>query len=124
MIRAFVVAATVGMSTMVLTAPAMADAGNGEKVFKRCMACHSVEAGENKVGPSLHGVVGRHSAAIEDFKYSDAMKGANLVWDEQNLTEWLTNPRKFLKGTSMAFAGLRKESDVTDVIDYLKQQSE
>jgi len=96
------------------------DAANGEKIFAKCKACHTVEAGKNKVGPSLAGVVGRKAGMAPGFNYSDAMKNAGLTWDEATLSTYLTNPRKLVPGTKMAFPGLPKEQDRLDVIAYLK----
>ena len=95
------------------------DAAKGEKVFKKCKACHVVEEGKNKTGPSLYGVVGRAAGSIEGYKYSKAMAGSGLVWDAETLDAYLTNPKKYLKGTKMAFAGLKKEKDRANVIAYL-----
>ena len=99
------------------------DAEAGKKVFNRCKACHTVEAATNKVGPHLDVIVGRKAAAVPDFAYSDAMKakGAEgLVWDEANLTAYLTDPRGFIPGNKMAFAGLKKADDVANLIAFLK----
>jgi len=100
-----------------------ADAQKGEKVYKKCKACHSLEAGKKKVGPSLHGVIGSKSASVEGYKYSKAMKEANLVWDEKTLDEYLTKPKAFLKGTKMSFVGLKKKEDRDNVIAYIKEKS-
>lgn len=100
------------------------DAAKGKKVFVKCMACHTVEAGKNKVGPSLHDVVGRKSGSVEGFSYSDAMKNANLTWDEATLDEYLTNPKKKVPGNKMAFPGLPKAEDRHNVIAYLKEASQ
>ena len=95
------------------------DAAKGEKVFKKCAACHVVEEGKNKTGPSLYGIVGRAAGSLEGYKYSKAMAGSGLVWDAETLDAFLTNPKKYLKGTKMAFPGLKKEKDRADVIAYL-----
>jgi cytochrome c len=100
------------------------DADKGKKVFVKCMACHTVEAGKNKVGPSLHGIIGRKSGSVEGFTYSDAMKNANLTWDEATLDTYLTNPKKEVPGNKMAFPGLPKPDDRANVIAYLKQASQ
>lgn len=98
------------------------DIAKGEKVFKKCKACHAVgEGAKNRVGPILNGVVGREAAMVEGYKYSKAMKAAGLTWDEETLTAYLTKPRKTVKGTKMAFAGLKKEADLENVIAYLSQ---
>ena len=106
--------------------PAAGGAGDpaaGKKVFNKCKACHFVDKEKNKVGPYLKGVVGRKAAAVEGFKYSEAMKAKaaeGLVWTEENLKAYLAAPKKFVPGNKMAFAGLKKEKDIADVIAYLK----
>ena len=97
------------------------DPTHGKQVFAKCQACHSLEAGVNKVGPSLHGVIGRASATGASFNYSDAMKNAHLNWTPETLDQYLTNPRKMVPGTKMTFAGLPKDKDRADVISYLEQ---
>ncbi|WP_299848895.1 cytochrome c family protein [uncultured Roseovarius sp.] len=110
----------------VFAAPAFAegDAEKGEKVFKKCKACHAVGDGaKNKVGPILNGIVGAPAGANADFKYSDALKTmaeGGLVWDAESLSAFLTKPKDFMDGTKMSFAGLRKEADVANVIAYLE----
>jgi cytochrome c len=99
------------------------DAEAGKKVFSRCKACHTVDAPTNKVGPHLDGIVGRKAASLPNFVYSDAMKakGAEgLVWDEANLTSYLTDPKGFIPGNKMAFAGVKKPEDLANLIAYLK----
>ncbi len=103
------------------SAMAAGDAKKGEKVFKKCKACHTVDAGgKNKVGPNLHGIVGRKSALVEGFKYSKAMKAADVTWDAATLDGFLKKPKKFMKGTKMSFAGLKKEKQRVNVIAYLE----
>ncbi len=102
------------------TAPADDDVKAGEAVFKRsCAVCHSAEAGKNKVGPSLAGVVGRKAGAIDGFKYSDAMKNAGVTWSNDTLDKYLADPKTFMPGNRMVYPGLRKEADRKAVIDYL-----
>lgn len=105
-----------------LAAPALADGdpAQGEKVFNKCKACHSLEEGKNKVGPSLHGVIGRQAAAVDGFKYSKAMQDSGLTWDEDTLEKYLANPRGVVPGTRMAFAGLKKDDEIEDVLAYIK----
>lgn len=98
---------------------ANADLEKGEKVFKKCAACHKLEEGQNVVGPYLYGVVGRPVASAEGFKYSDAMMEFGGDWTPERLDEYLTKPRDVVPGTSMSFAGLRKEDERIDVIGYL-----
>ena len=97
-----------------------ADIAKGEKVFKKCKACHYVDKEKNKTGPHLVNIVGRAAASVEGYKYSKAMKAADLVWDEATLASYLKAPKKFVKGTKMAFAGLRKDADIENIIAYLK----
>lgn len=105
-----------------IATPALADgdAAAGEKVFNKCKACHSLEEGKNKVGPSLHGVIGRKAASLDGFKYSKAMQESGLTWDEATLHKYLENPRGVVPGTRMAFAGLKKEDDIENVLAYIK----
>ncbi len=94
----------------------------GEKVFKQCMACHSVKAGENKVGPSMHGIVGRTAGQVAGYNYSTANKNSGKVWNEETMFAYLEAPQRAIPGTKMAFAGLKKPQDRADVIAYLKLQ--
>lgn len=105
------------------TGAATADdkASQGEKVFKRtCGACHALEPGKNRVGPTLAGVVGRKAASVDGFKYSDPMTKSGVTWTEENLHKYLADPKGFIPGNKMAFAGLRKEEEREAVIDYLE----
>lgn len=97
------------------------DAAKGKKIFARCGPCHSLEANVNKVGPSLHGIIGRASASIADFKYSDAMKASNLTWDAATLDKYLANPKTLIPGNKMAFPGIPKPEDRANIIAYLKE---
>ena len=96
------------------------DAVKGEKVFKKCKACHYVDTAKNKTGPHLVNIIGRAAGSVEGYKYSKAMAASGLVWDEATLTEYLRAPKKYVKGTKMAFRGLKKDADIADVIEYLK----
>ena len=106
-----------------LSQPALAegDTAKGEKLFKRCAACHSLEAGKKKIGPSLAGVFGRAAGAVEDFKYSKAMVDSGIVWDAETLDKYLERPKKFIPKNKMAFPGLRKVDQRADLIAYLEQ---
>lgn len=96
------------------------DAVAGEKVFKKCASCHQVgEAAKNRTGPLLNGLVGRPAGQVPDFKYSEAMAGSGLTWDEATLAELLRKPKDLVKGTKMSFAGLKDEAEIADVIAYL-----
>jgi cytochrome c len=98
---------------------ASADIEKGAKVFKKCSACHKVEAGANAVGPYLYGVVGRPVDAADDFGYSGALEAVAEEWTPENLNAFLTSPKKFAPGTTMGFAGLKKIDDRVNVIAYL-----
>ena len=98
------------------------DAVKGEKVFVQCKTCHVVTAGVNRIGPSLHGIVGRHASKMAGYKYSAANIKSNLVWTPEVLFKYLEAPQKMVPGTKMAFAGLKKPQDRADVIAYLKKQ--
>ena len=103
----------------------MGDLATGEKVFKKCAACHSiVKGGKNNIGPALYNVVGRDVAAVGDYKYSKALAAYGKAWTFEELNGYLLKPAKWIKGTKMAFAGLRKEKDRASVILYLNQNSD
>ena len=104
---------------------AMGDIATGEKVFKKCAACHSiVKGGKNNIGPALYNVVGRKIGAVSDYKYSKALTEYEKEWTFEELNGYLIKPAKWIKGTKMAFAGLRKEKDRASVILYLNQNSD
>ncbi|PDH21600.1 MAG: cytochrome c family protein [Pelagibacterales bacterium MED-G42] len=104
---------------------AMGDVAIGEKVFKKCAACHSInKGGKNNIGPALYNVVGRKVGIVEDYKYSKALASYNKEWTLEELNGYLVKPAKWIKGTKMAFAGLRKEKDRASVIKYLNQNSD
>ena len=97
---------------------AAADAEHGKALFAPCAACHTELA--DSLGPNLRGVYGRKSAALDDFRYSNAMKRANLVWDEDNLRAYIHDPQGKVKGNRMPFGGMSDAKDVDDVVAYLK----
>ncbi len=101
-----------------------ADLDAGKKIFRQCMACHSFQEGKNGVGPSLYGLVGRPSATVEGFRYSEAMKNANLVWSKDNLERYLRDPGGTLPGVKMVFKGLTKQSDIDNVLAFIQSKSE
>ena len=104
---------------------AMGDIASGEKIFKKCAACHSiVKDGKNKIGPALYNVVGRKVGEVSDYKYSKALMSYEKNWTFEELNGYLLKPAKWIKGTKMAFAGLRKEKDRASVIKYLNQNSD
>ena len=104
---------------------ALGDAVHGEKVFKKCSACHIIaKGGKNLIGPALYGVVGRASASIPDYAYSSALKAHGKKWSFEEMNAFLLKPRSYIKGTKMAYAGLRKDKDRASVILYLNSQSD
>ena len=104
---------------------AMGDVASGEKIFKKCAACHSInKGGKNNIGPALYNVVGRKIGGVADYKYSKALAGYGKEWNFEELNGFLIKPAKWIKGTKMAYAGLRKEKDRASVIKYLNQNSD
>ena len=104
---------------------AMGNIAHGEKVFKKCAACHSIiKGGKNAIGPALYNVVGRKVGAIEEYKYSKALAAYDKSWTFEELNGFLIKPAKWIKGTKMAYAGLRKEKDRASVIKYLNENSD
>ena len=112
---------TIDMSALM----ALGDVASGEKIFKKCAACHSiVKGGKNNIGPALYNVVGRQVGSVSDYKYSKALSGYGKEWTFEEFNGYLIKPAKWIKGTKMAFAGLRKEKDRASVIKYLNQNSD
>ena len=101
------------------------DVASGEKIFKKCAACHSInKGGKNNIGPALYNVVGRKIGELSDYKYSKALAEYDKEWTFEELNGFLIKPTKWIKGTKMAYAGLRKEKDRASVIKYLNQNSD
>jgi cytochrome c len=104
---------------------ALGDVNAGEQIFKKCAACHSInQGGANKIGPALYNVVGRKIGGVADYKYSKAFVEYGKEWNFEELNGFLIKPSKWIKGTKMAYAGLRKEEDRASVIKYLNQNSD
>ena len=104
---------------------ALGDAISGEKIFKKCAACHSInKGGAHKIGPALYNVVGRKIGGEAEYKYSKALVEYNKEWNFEELNGFLLKPSKWIKGTKMAYAGLRKEEDRASIIKYLNQNSD
>jgi cytochrome c len=99
---------------------AAADLEAGKTAFKKCALCHTTEAGKNKVGPSLFGIVGRKSASLDGYSYSEAMKKFDHTWDAQTLDSYLADPRATVPGTKMIFPGIKDEKEREDIIAYLE----
>lgn len=111
--------ATMSVGTMAVAEPSLAEAG--KKHFIRCVACHTMSADARPgIGPHLEGIVGRQSAAVEGFKYTDAMRAHAVVWDEATLDAWLEAPQADVPGLCLPFTGLRKADDRAALIAYLK----
>jgi cytochrome c len=112
---------TAALTMAMPLAMAEGDAAAGEKVFKKCKACHVIDKKKNRLGPHLIGVFGRTSGTIEGFKYSKAMQEAAITWDETTIDEYLADPKTYIPKNKMAFVGLKKEEDRANVIAYLKE---
>jgi cytochrome c len=116
--RAIVAAAIIGCSGTALAQ----DLAAGETSFKKCLPCHSVgEDAKNKVGPLLNGLEGRKSGTIEGYSYTEANKGANITWNDEVFRDYIKDPRARIPGTKMVFAGIRNETEITNLWAYLKQ---
>ena len=103
---------------------ASTSATEGEKVFKKCAACHSIaEGGKNKIGPALWGVLGRQAGSLPDYKYSKAMAAHGKKWSFEEMNGFLLKPKSWIKGTKMSYAGLKKEKDRAAVILYMNENT-
>jgi cytochrome c len=103
---------------------AMGNLGHGEKVFKKCSACHMIASnGKNMIGPNLWSVIGRTAGSVSDYKYSKAMVAYGKKWTFEEMNSYLIKPQAYVKGTKMAFAGLRKEKDRASVILFMNSKS-
>lgn len=120
-------APTVDRTAALASLPApynQANLDNGRRVFARCRSCHTIaEGGSNMTGPNLYGVFGRQAGGYPGYRYSDALKAAGFVWDAEHLDEWLENPRTYLVGTKMSFAGIPNPTERRDVIAFLKVET-
>jgi cytochrome c len=101
-------------------AAAQGDAARGAQAFSQCAICHSLEAGQNRVGPSLNGLFGRKAGMVPGFDYSAAMRTAAVVWNRDTLGKYLADPNKFIPGTKMAFPGIKDPSRLSDLLSYLE----
>jgi cytochrome c len=109
---------------LVARAQSVGDAQRGAQLFNQCKICHSLEAGKNMVGPSLHGLFGRKAGSVPGYAYSPAMKNADVTWDEDTLSKYLTDPKAFIPGDKMAFAGIKNPSQLADLLTYLIQATQ
>jgi cytochrome c len=115
-VMGFAAVLTMGMSV----AQAEGDAAAGEKVFRKCKACHVVDSEKNRLGPHLVGIFGRAAGSLDGFKYSKAMAESGITWDETTLDAYLADPKGYIPKNRMAFPGLKKEADRANIIAYLK----
>ena len=112
-------------SENIMTLFASTSAAEGKKVFKKCVACHAIaKEGGNKIGPALWGVLGRKAGSISDYKYSKAMTTHGKSWSFEEMNGFLTNPKKWIKGTKMSFAGLKKETERAAIILYMNNNTD
>ena len=104
---------------------ASTSAADGEKIFKKCLSCHSIaKEGKNKIGPKLFGVLGRQAGSISDYKYSKAMASHGKIWSLDEMNSFLIKPKDWIKGTKMSFAGLKKAKDRAAVILYMNENTD
>ena len=114
-----------GQSIDISALLAMGDIAHGENVFKKCSACHSIKkGGKNKIGPALYNVIGRKIGALDNYKYSKAFLAYGETWTFNEMNGFLIKPQKHIKGTKMAFAGLKKERDRASVILFMNENSD
>jgi cytochrome c2 len=106
---------------LVARAQGVGDAQRGAQVFAQCKICHSLEAGKNMLGPSLHGLIGRKAGSVPGYAYSPAMKNANVTWNDDTLSKYLADPKAFIPGDKMAFPGIKDPSKLGDLLAYLNQ---
>src|SRR6185503_20425938 len=121
MLRAMIAPLVFAFAAVALSAAGSAqeaDVAHGQAVFRKCQACHSLEKGVDKVGPSLHGVIGRQAGTLPGYSYSRAVSDSGLIWTELVLDAYLADPRDFLPGNKMTFAGLKQQADRRDVLAY------
>lgn len=112
------------ISALMMPAANAADAAKGAKVFNKCKTCHTLEeGGANKIGPNLHGMFGRAAGTVEGFKYSKAMVDYGEAWEVENLSAYLKAPKDLVPGTKMAFAGIKKDSQLEDLILFLQNET-
>jgi cytochrome c len=116
-----VLVAAVFVTVSGLTASAQ-DVAKGEASFRKCLPCHSIgDDAQNKIGPELNGIDGRHSGSVPGFEYSDANKNSGIVWGEAKFKEYIKDPRGFIPGTKMIFAGIKNENEINDLWAYVSQ---
>ena len=107
--------------TLAAHAQGVDDAKRGAQVFIQCKICHSLEAGKNILGPSLHGLIGRKAGSVPGYTYPPAMKNANVIWTADTLSKYLSDPKSFIPGDKMTFAGIKDPTKLGDLLAYLNQ---
>jgi len=124
MIRSMHVIIAIGIIFSFCSSNARADgdAAKGKRVFNKCKSCHELTKKKNKIGPHLVGIIGRKAGSVEGFKYSPAMKNANIVWDEKTINAYIINPKKFVPGNKMTLPPIKKEDQRKDLIEYIKAE--
>lgn len=100
------------------------DPQKGKQVFNQCRACHSLQVAKNGIGPSLHGIIGEKAGMVPGYNFSSAMKKSTVVWNEQTLTKYLSNPQKFIPKNKMPFPGIKDEAKLQNLVAYLKQATQ
>ncbi len=100
------------------------DAVKGKRVWTKCRACHTLdEGGKNRIGPNLYGVINKAAGTVDGFKYSKPMAASGILWTNENMRKFLKSPRKFMKGTKMSFAGIRKDEQINDLMAYIAEKT-
>jgi cytochrome c len=125
-VRVSGLAAAAALALGFFTVAASAQDGDpeaGKKVYRQCQACHVLDKEQNRVGPHLVGIFGREAGSVEGFKYSDAMKESGIVWDEETIDAYVADPKGYIPGNRMPYAGLKDAEDRADLIAYLKQET-
>ncbi len=101
------------------------DVEKGQRSFNKCLPCHAIGPGaQNKIGPELNGLDGRHSGSVPNFSYSDANKNSGIVWNEEKFKQYIKAPQAMIPGTKMIFAGISNPQEINDLWAYLKQFSD
>ena len=122
LLQSVLILGAISMSSLALAGDG--DPAKGERLWSRCKACHSLENGENRVGPHLSGLFGRKAGAAEDYRYSPAMAGSDIIWTDETIKAYLKDPKGYIPKNKMAFAGLRKEEHIDHLLAYLRQELE
>ena len=110
------------MGLMSMPVAAEGDPAKGKRLWARCKACHTLEEGKNRVGPTLHGVFGRTAGAVEGYKYSKAMAASGIVWSDETIGAYLKDPKGYVPKNKMAFVGLKKDDHIAHLLSYLHQE--